>query len=57
MNKRRKNFNQRRELTNNKVIRCKLHMRPVLEQNTCSDFKKGNNNEARKCCKNCKESF
>ncbi len=55
--KRRKTSNQQEKMNLKKVIRCSLLMRPVLEQETCSKFIKGGDQETNNCCKNCKYSF
>ena len=58
MNRKSKNrSNQQREIIHKKVIRCRLHMRPVLQQENCSDFATVKDKETNKYCMNCKHSF
>jgi len=58
MNKKRRNrSNLKYEVISNKIIRCSLHMRPVLQQETCSKFINGQSQETQPICKNCKYSF
>ena len=40
-----------------KVIRCKIHSRPVFEHEVCSLFSTKNNPNDQKNCQNCKNSF
>lgn len=55
--KRKKKSNQNRELKQKNIIRCKLLMKPVFENESCSKFVKGKDKENNNCCKNCKYSF
>ena len=58
MYKKRKNqSNENQKINHKKIIRCRLLMRPVLEQETCSNFIPGKNRETGKYCMNCKHSF
>ena len=40
-----------------KVIRCKVHHKPVFISETCSDFIFKNKNEGENNCNNCNNSF
>ena len=55
--KRRKKSNANRELKQKKIIRCKLFMKPVFENDSCSKFIVGSNRENNSYCKNCGYSF
>ena len=57
MNRRRKSQNNRTEIKNNRIIRCKSKMIPVFESDSCKDFIKKANTESNNICKNCKNSF
>lgn len=52
-----KRFNVKKEHGTNNIIRCKLLMRPVLEQETCLKHSNQKENETNKNCKNCVHSF
>jgi len=58
MNQRRKNrTNRNREIKQKKIIRCKLFMKPVFENESCSKFVVSSGGESNNCCKNCGHSF
>jgi len=48
---------QNKEVTHNKIIRCKLLMRPVLELETCDKYDGRNSQVLNHVCMNCKHSF
>jgi hypothetical protein len=50
-------FNVKKEQGTNKILRCKLLMRPVLEQETCSNHSNQKDNQTNKNCKSCIHSF
>lgn len=57
MYKKRNNKSKQYTVTNHVVIRCKFHMRPVYEHQTCSEYKNNSESDTMKSCKNCKHSF
>ena len=58
MNRRRKkSSNNKTEIKNYKIIRCRSKMIPVFESDNCEDFIKKGNSEPKNICKNCINSF
>jgi len=53
----------RRKKKNNKkqkqmrIIRCKIHNRPMFQYEVCTDFSPKNNSNDVKNCENCIQSF
>ena len=58
MNSRRnRSKNNKNVIKKDKIIRCRLKMIPVFENDTCDKIVKKDNNESNNFCKNCKNSF
>ncbi len=55
--KRKKSSNNKIEIKNNKIIRCKAKMIPVFESDICEKFEKKETVDSNTICKNCKNSF
>jgi hypothetical protein len=58
MNRRRKkSLNNKKEIKQKRIIRCRSKMIPVFESDDCGDFIKKEDRESNHICKNCKHSF
>ena len=54
---RRRSSNNKIQIKNKKIIRCRSKMIPVFESDSCRDFIKRENADSNNICKNCKYSF
>lgn len=58
MNRRRKkSSDNKKEIKNYNIIRCRSKMMPVFESDYCEDFIKKENSDSKNICKNCINSF
>jgi len=55
--KRKKSKNNNIEKKKDKIIRCRVKMIPVFENDTCELIIKKGNMESDNVCKNCKNSY